>query len=199
MGLHCAELLVNMARDESCWRKAALRPSDAGPDVGAKRSRSKGSSYRTHPFAAAATSWHNAILFVMKAAMHFLFSQTVALASVPVEDVSDVDASFDADGAPSTRSLAFVVRLPFALAYGGSALLVALFVTFLAFRTPKGAQPAAFGHIQTLADLVDDWSTNEEGRFWWGGKQGNGDGTGHAGTSAEPERLGRIQMDALYA
>lgn len=199
MGLHCAELLVNMARDESCWRKAALRSSDAGPAVGAKQSLGKGASYWTDPFAAAAMSWQNAILFVMKAGMHFLFSQTVALASVPVEDVSAVDISFDADGAPSMRSLAFVVRLPFALAYGGSALLVALFVTYLAFRTPKGPQPAAFGHIQTLADLVDDWSTNAKGRFWWGGKDGNGDGTGHAGTSAEPARLGRIQMDALYA
>lgn len=199
MGLHCAELLVNMARDESCWRRAALPRSDLGPDVGAKQSMSRGTHYQTSPFAAAATSWQNAILFFMKAVMHFLFSQTVALASVPVEDFSAADISFDADGAPSTRSLAFVVRLPFALAYGGSALLVALFVTYLAFRCPKGPQPAAFGHIQTLADLIDDWSTNSQGRFWWGGKNANRDGTRHAGMSANPDGLSRIQTDELYA
>lgn len=195
MGLHCAELLVNMARDESAWRKAALPASESGR----KRSMSRGAAYQTSPFVAAATSWQNAILFVMKAAMHFLFSQTVALASVPVEDVDAVNMSFDANGAPSTRSLAFVVRLPFALAYGVAALLVACFITYLALRRPNGPQPAAFGHIQTLADLIDDWSTNSEGRFWWGDKNVNRNGTRHAGTAVNPEGLAKIQVDALYA
>lgn len=190
VGLHCAELLVNMARDEGVWRQAAIPSGYLNPQQTVK----KGATYRTNSFVSATFSWQNAILFIFKAVMHWQFSQTVALASVPVEGTS-----FDANGVPTTRTLAFVVRLPFALAFGISAIIVSLFVTYLAFMQPKGPQPASFGHIQTLADLIDDWRTNAKGNFWWGSKDINRDGTRHAGTSPNLERLGKIAMDALYA
>lgn len=195
VGLHCAELLVNMVRDEAAWRQAAL-PSG---NINLTQTVKKGARYQTTPFVSAAFSWQNAILFIFKAALHWLFSQTVAIASVPVESTSDSGITYDANGVPTTRTLAFVVRLPFALAYGISTITVGLFVTYLAFRKPKGPQPAAFGHIQTLADLVDDWRTNAEGYFWWGGQDINRDGTRHAGTSPNPEDLRSIAIDALYA
>jgi hypothetical protein len=63
---------------------------------------------------------------------------------------------------------------------------------------PKGPQPATYGHIQTLADVVDDWTLNENGRFWWGDK-GCIEGVRHAGMSSRRNDLGAIQMSALYA
>jgi len=195
IGLHCAEFVVNMARDEAIWRQAA---SPSGT-INAKQRLKKGARYQTTPFVSAILSWQNAILFIFKAIMHWQFSQTVALASVPVEGTPDSGTTFDANGVPTTRTLAFVVRVPFALAFGISAIIVSLFVTYLAFIQPKGPQPAAFGHIQTLADLIDDWRTNAEGYFWWGSKNINRDGTRHAGTSPNLETLGKIAMDDLYA
>jgi len=188
--LHSAELLAHMWRDESVWRKAAL------PEFGDNRRRKEGAWYRTNPFVTAATSWHSSILFFAKVVMHFLLSQTVALASLPVEDLNGSNSGSDTND--GLRSLAVVVRLPFAIAFGGTAIMFALFITYLAARRPKGPQPAAFGHIQTLADLIDDWSTTGEGLFW-GGKTTNYDGTRHAGTSAIPENLSKINMDSVYS
>jgi hypothetical protein len=42
----------------------------------------------------------------------------------------------------------------------------ALVCTFIARRRPRGPQPAAYGHLQTLANLVDNWSPT----MWWGHK-----------------------------
>ena len=190
LALHSAELVANMSRDESVWRKAAL------PEFGNNRRRKEGAWYRTNPFLTAATSWHSGVLFFTKVVMHFLLSQTVALASLPVEDLNGSSGGSDTNDGP--RSLAVVVRLPFAIAFGGTAIMFALFITYLAVRRPKGPQPAAYGHIQTLADLIDDWSTTGEGLFW-GGKTTNYDGTRHAGTSAIPENLSKINMDSDYS
>jgi hypothetical protein len=51
-------------------------------------------------------------------------------------------------------------------------LCIALFTfacifTFVALRRPRGPQPAAYGHLQTLANLVDEWSPV----MWWGHKE----------------------------
>lgn len=74
---------------------------------------------------------------------------------------------------------------------GAGTMLVAIFVTFVSLQTPKGPQPAAYGHVQTLVDLVDEWSP----KMYWGHKA---DGAVcHAGTSSEP--LPPVQMDAVYA
>jgi hypothetical protein len=45
-------------------------------------------------------------------------------------------------------------------------LIFALISTFIARRRPRGPQPAAYGHLQTLANLVDEWSST----MWWGHK-----------------------------
>ncbi|CZR54731.1 uncharacterized protein PAC_04615 [Phialocephala subalpina] len=60
----------------------------------------------------------------------------------------------------------------------------------------SGPQSTAYGHLQTLADLIDDWLTNKEGRFWWGDKGASEAGIRHAGTSSSP--LGQIGTTALY-
>src|SRR5438045_3914773 len=57
------------------------------------------------------------------------------------------------------------------------------FGTYLATRKPKGSLPATYGHIQTLADLIDKWSDT---MFW--GDKGVVLGTElrNAGTSPRP-------------
>jgi hypothetical protein len=45
--------------------------------------------------------------------------------------------------------------------------ILACFFTFVALRRPHGPQPAAYGHVQTLANLVDEWSPV----MWWGHKE----------------------------
>ena len=55
-------------------------------------------------------------------------------------------------------------------------LVFALASTIIARRRPRGPQPAAYGHLQTLANLVDEWSPT----MWWGHKK-DGKPIGHAG------------------
>jgi hypothetical protein len=76
-------------------------------------------------------------------------------------------------------------------------LCIALFTfacifTFVALRRPRGPQPAAYGHLQTLANLVDEWSPV----MWWGHKE-DGIPYCHAGTSDHP--LLNVKMDCIYA
>jgi hypothetical protein len=79
------------------------------------------------------------------------------------------------------------------------ATFLAIFTTYLALQRPKGFQPAAWGHFQTLANLIDDWNPGLDGRLWWGDKGVDGDGVRHAGTSGNLEAVGAIRMDARYA
>lgn len=72
-------------------------------------------------------------------------------------------------------------------------IVVAVFVTFVAIQKLKGPQPVTYGHVQTLVDLVDEWSMTTV--MYWGHKK---DGSAcHAGTSDRP--LEKVQMDAVYA
>ncbi|KAG1801951.1 uncharacterized protein BJ212DRAFT_1487507 [Suillus subaureus] len=70
--------------------------------------------------------------------------------------------------------------------------IFACFFTFVALRRPRGSQPAAYGHVQTLANLVDEWSPV----MWWGHKE-DGIPYCHAGTSEHP--LPDVKMDCVYA
>lgn len=70
--------------------------------------------------------------------------------------------------------------------------IYACFFTFVALRRPRGPQPAAYGHVQTLANLVDEWSPV----MWWGHKE-DGIPYCHAGTSDHP--LPDVKMDCVYA
>ena len=83
--------------------------------------------------------------------------------------------------------------------YGCIVTVLAIFTTYLVVRRPHGPQPAAWGHFQTLADLIDDWSLDPVGHLWWGDKGVSDDGIRHAGTSMRREELGDIMMDAVYA
>ncbi|KAG1719669.1 hypothetical protein EDB19DRAFT_1918659 [Suillus lakei] len=76
-------------------------------------------------------------------------------------------------------------------------LCIALFIfscffTLIALRRPCGPQPATYGHVQTLTNLVDEWSPV----MWWGHKE-DGIPYCHAGTSDHP--LPDVKMDCVYA
>lgn len=87
-------------------------------------------------------------------------------------------------------------------------LLLTAFAAWLAFRRYKGAQPVAFGHLQTLVDLIDVWPERKD-RMYWGDKgtvQGrdddtslmpeNGDLVRRAGTDWHP--LPSVNFDRKY-
>ena len=79
--------------------------------------------------------------------------------------------------------------------YLGAGLVeLALFVTFCAFWSPSGHQPAAFGHLQTMADLIDWWPREHEGMFW--GEKQEIRGIPHAGTDRDP--LGAVNASKAY-
>jgi len=80
-----------------------------------------------------------------------------------------------------------------------SLVLLAIFATSLTFWKPVGPQPATYGHLQTMADLIDYWPTYSEELMFWGHKR-NASGAhrlARAGTSSEP--LPSIRMDQFYA
>ena len=83
--------------------------------------------------------------------------------------------------------------------YGCAVTGLAIFASYLGVRRPSGPQPAAWGNYQTLADMIDDWSSDPAGKFWWGDKGVGDDGVRHAGTSMRRDELGDLMMDAVYA
>ena len=71
---------------------------------------------------------------------------------------------------------------------------MAAFTTYLCYKRPKGPQPATFGHVQTLVDLVDEWYL----LMFWGDKglREEGDEIRHAGTANVA--LEPVLLDSLY-
>ncbi|KUJ22307.1 uncharacterized protein LY89DRAFT_714133 [Mollisia scopiformis] len=173
MCLHAVELIVNISRDEKAWRSAACNTGG-------------GARLQTSALSSASLSWENMGLFVAKTVLHWLMGQAVI---IEVEKL----------GTDEPMVYWFNMGYLPILAYFVGALLLAIFTTALAFRRPKGPQPAAYGHFQTLADLIDDWMVDEKGRFWWGDKGVGENGVRHAGTSCKKGELGYIDMDASYA
>lgn len=184
IGTHCAELVVNISRDEGTWRQLdAFKAKDLKYGV-----------LDTAPWTSAALNWKYLTLFLFKALLHWVLGQSI---------ISTFDAMFIATEDDSSKY--WYTCLEFEILYSRLFIYIilniafAIFVTVLTAWKPKGPQPATWGHIQTLADLVDDWTTDEKGRFWWGDKGDMVDGVRHAGTSAKREMLGEIDMRASYA
>ncbi|KAF7983327.1 hypothetical protein HWV62_23024 [Athelia sp. TMB] len=135
-GLHSAELVVNSARDESQWRKAAT-PS--------------GASVSSNPVAALLGSWPSLTLFLAKPLLHWLFALSMNLTVL----ANPLMATF--------LSITVTMR-PIQIWYLAAGLIAFTTVlSALAIHRSRGAQPAAFGQIQTLVDAIDVWSP----RIWW--------------------------------
>jgi hypothetical protein len=119
------------------------------------------------------------VLFALKLLLHWLYGLAVSV--------------YFTEG--------IVMRLPQIFYLAGGATLLAVFATSCLTWRPKGPQPATFGHLQTLADLVDMWPGDGEKMFW--GEKDLLDATQrqdspvwHAGTAAEP--LEPVRFDKQY-
>jgi hypothetical protein len=153
LALHCAELIVNLSRDEGIFRMA-ITP--------------KGTDPRYNSILAAFTSWQTITLFAFKAAVHWLFGLSIN----------------------NDFKLGVNMYPPQIFYFTAFAFMVAIFATYVSLRRPAGMLPATFGHLQTMADLIDEW----EDRMFWGHKD-NGY-PNYAGTSAR--RLPMPREHELY-
>ncbi|KAK0538998.1 hypothetical protein OC842_001121 [Tilletia horrida] len=89
-------------------------------------------------------------------------------------------------------------------AVGGACACLAVFLSSLAFWPRKGPQPATYGHLQTIVDLIDEWPKHGDETMYWGHKAG---GTGwketepvnHAGVLLSGPPLEPIRKDELYS
>ncbi|EIW81699.1 hypothetical protein CONPUDRAFT_143427 [Coniophora puteana RWD-64-598 SS2] len=86
-----------------------------------------------------------------------------------------------------------------------AAVLSAVFTVLVLLR-PRGPQPAAYGHFQTLANLIDEWPDqgDEQSRLFWGHKgeykeelDDDVKTVFHAGTSEKP--LETVRIGETYA
>jgi hypothetical protein len=199
IGLHCTELLVNIWRDEEVWRAAYVRSKKGFLHIKGKRG---GARLITGAFSSAILSKSYVALFLLKALLHWLLGQSISPSVYIVPMSSYGLAHIGTDGATlgdllfgEFRFDMFYTRL---IVYAITAIVFAIFTTALALSKPDGPQPVAWGHLQTIADLVDDWTVSEDGDLWWGDKGSNHASIRHAGTSAKETDLGEIVLDAYY-
>ncbi|KIW12965.1 hypothetical protein PV08_08152 [Exophiala spinifera] len=134
-------------------------------------------------------SWETIALFVFKTAVNWVFSMAFGPYWEGIE-----------------------MRIPQICYTAISLFWLSLLATYLALWKPKGPQPATFGHLPTLVDLIDVWpgrGSNERSEnavdggakadhlpLFWGDKGTRDNGFRRAGTDHAP--LQPIVMTALY-
>ncbi|KAF2177515.1 hypothetical protein K469DRAFT_696559 [Zopfia rhizophila CBS 207.26] len=125
----------------------------------------------------ALTSWQTLVLLALKPISHWIFGLSVVVTAV--------------------RKIVFHPLPLFALT--GIAAFLAGFVTYLAYRNPKGPQPATYGDLHRLTELIDDWGEGADDRIYWGDK-GVEEGweVRLAGTSPQWLMVSEIKMDKIY-
>lgn len=177
MTLSSTDILVNLSRDEDTWRQA-YRPSFVLSSQPPSSSSSSASCYTPHnALRATLTSPQTLLLLFLKPLLHWLFGLGMTI----------------------YLDWGIFMRPPQILYLSMGVLVLAVFETWLCVRRPKGPQPATYGHLQTLVDLVDEWG--EGGRIYWGHKGVLGMVAGqwvcHAGTAGR--ELRRVNMRERYA
>lgn len=132
----------------------------------------QGINPRQNSIWAAVTSWETISLFILKSILHWMFSMGL-----------------------NTQYLNLMMFPPQILYCTICILLLALFATYISRRRPSGPLPATYGHLQTLADLVDEWQGDSP--MFWGHKVDASNGKPNfAGIGSEPMK--EIKMDELY-
>ncbi|RKK23781.1 hypothetical protein BFJ68_g14212 [Fusarium oxysporum] len=194
IALHCTELLVNISRDENMWRNAYDNSSRS-------RKGPKGSLLASDSLKNAVSSWEYIILSIFKSLLHWSVGQALqpSMETEITDDMSTMDPAL-VNEELAIVGVTFLMVYTRLLLYAVLAILLASFATFLALRKRSGPQPATMGHLQTIADLVDDWTASESGHIYWGDKGESSTSTvRHAGTSYKLKALGQISPNALYA
>lgn len=80
----------------------------------------------------------------------------------------------------------------------GCGVLLAACGTWIICHHPKGTQPSTWGHLQMIADLVDDWGAEDDFIHVSGDKGFNDNGTRHPGTSSSRGNVGSIEQNMIY-
>lgn len=146
-------------------------------------------------FFIAFSTWQTVVLFVFKTIIHWMFSLAFGLMWEGIE-----------------------VRIPQVCYTAITLFSLSVLTTCLALYRPSGPQPATFGHIPTLIDLIDVWPlrldsacqresveedceavgsrATEPLTWYWGDKGEDADGIRRAGTAFTP--LEPIVMNAMY-
>ncbi|KAM7193382.1 hypothetical protein V8F20_008432 [Naviculisporaceae sp. PSN 640] len=106
----------------------------------------KGTNGHYNSIWASFTSWRTLVLFALKAGVHWMFGLSINL-----------QCEIGVNMYPAQ-----IVYLSF------FTLFMAIFGLYLALHRPKGYLPATYGHIQTMADVIDEWS--DSGCMFWGEK-----------------------------
>ncbi|KAG1730555.1 uncharacterized protein EDB91DRAFT_1309967 [Suillus paluster] len=167
LGLHCSELIADVIQNERQWRCATTR---------------KGLHTATNPLKGFLTNPLGLVLFIVKPVLHWMFG--IAFQATYVIDIQY--HPFTVMGSYTKMGVYQIVNLCIAL------FIFSCVFTIIALHQPRGPQPATYGHLQTLANLVDEWSPV----MWWGHKE-DGIPYCHAGTSNHP--LPDVKMDCVYA
>jgi len=141
------------------------------------------------------STWQSIVLFILKTLIHWVFSLAFGIYYEGIE-----------------------LRIPQVCYTAITLFMLSVLATWLALWRPAGPQPATFGHLPTLVDLIDVWpcrmtgevelgqgvqkNTTEDAHgakivtLYWGDKGINEDGTRRAGTAFE--RLQPLVMSAVY-
>ena len=177
--LHCAEVLINSARDQHLWEKAARRTG----------SKQRGAPVNTNVIASFLGNPPNVILLLAKVVAHWLFNQSL----LPIVVFSN---SYDNANWQCILSQICLYGVPTSCLAAVAIVLTGV-AWYEAYRSPRGPQPSTYGHLQSLTELVDEWGSGE--RLYWGDKGVTSDGLlRHAGTSGDPDAVGPIHFDAEY-
>lgn len=143
-------------------------------DVGSSEGRLQSSIYNSiiQPL----QSWQGAGLLIFKVVVHWLFGFAMTV----------------------DYGQGVLMRPPQIVYLTVAWLLFVVFLAAVTMKRPAGCLPTAYGHLQTMVDVADEW--NE--RMYWGDKGlladgDTGAGMRHAGTSSE--QLPAVIEDQFYS
>ncbi|KAK5047421.1 hypothetical protein LTR84_006517 [Exophiala bonariae] len=110
-------------------------------------STSHGTDTRSTSFLTVLKSWQSLILLFAKPVIHWIYGLAMYITY---------------DG--------LVMIAPQLVYLIGLWLLLIFFVLFLSFKRPRGLQPAAYGHLPTLVEFLDECHHDATGRLFWSPK-----------------------------
>ena len=149
---------------------------DEGAWRGASRLHGKGAQLTSNAIETACTSWKTIVLSTLKASVHWIFGRGLR-------------------GGGTAGIIEFWVGPLWILS--AFTFLLAVFGTCLALQKPHGPQPATYGHLRSLAELIDDWAKEGKNLYWGDKGPGTQPGTRVAGTSGDTAKLGPINHECL--
>jgi hypothetical protein len=192
--LHAVELFANSFRDEGIWQRATSK---------------RGAAFYPNALLLALTSPANILLLVLKVLTHWLFNRCIlpvmflyhdpALTYIQPGTGGIVHVGGEEQTTHYWRSAMMEIKafsVP-AFLLAGAMFVVAVFALVLSLSGSRGSQPSTYGHIKTLAELVNNWGDGV--RLFWGDIGEAEDGKRRrAGTAGLPDGVGPIRMEAEY-